>query len=154
MYTPTYRQATFDDLPQIVKLLAQDELGSPRERYEDPLPDVYIQAFLQIQADPNQELWVVEVAEEGMVGTFQMSYIPNLTYQGRSRAQIEGVRIREDQRGKGLGEAMIRWAIERAQEKGTHLLQLTTNKKRADAIRFYEKLGFTASHEGMKLHFT
>ena len=154
METITYRQARLEDLPQIVNLLAQDKLGSQRERYEDPLPEVYVEAFSRIQADANQELWVVEIAGEGIVGTFQMSFIPYLTYQGRSRAQIEAVRIREDQRGKGLGEAVFRWAIERAREKGTHLLQLTTDKKRADAIRFYEKLGFTASHEGMKLHFT
>ena len=86
-----------------------------------------------------------------IIGTFQLSFIQYLTHQGSIRAQIESVRVREDQRGKGIGEKMIQWAINRAKEKGAHLLQLTSDKKRPDAIRFYEKLGFKASHEGMKL---
>jgi GNAT superfamily N-acetyltransferase len=88
-----------------------------------------------------------------IVGTLQLTFIPYLTYRGGIRAQIEAVRVREDMRGKGLGEQLFRWAIDRARERGVHLVQLTTDKRRPDALRFYEKLGFKASHEGMKLHF-
>ena len=96
---------------------------------------------------------VVINANQEVIGTLQLTFIPYLTYQGGIRAQIEAVRIREDLRGAGLGEKLFRWAITRAQDKGAHVLQLTTDKKRPDARRFYEKLGFKASHEGMKLHF-
>lgn len=145
------RPATSEDLPFIVQMLAQDPLGAKREDFRLPLPDSYLEAFARIVADPNQELMVVASGEE-VWGTFQLSFIPYLTYRGGVRAQIEAVRIREDQRGQGLGETMFRWAIDRAREKGAHVLQLTTDKQRPDALRFYQKLGFVASHEGMKLH--
>lgn len=148
----TIRPAERTDVFFIVKMLADDELGQKREQFEDPLPDVYYQAFAVIDQDPHQELMVVEEKEE-VIGVFQLTFIPYLTYQGGVRAQIEGVRIRKDQRGRGLGQTMFEWAIARAKEKGAHLLQLTTDKKRPDALRFYEKLGFKATHEGMKLHF-
>jgi len=148
----TIRPAERTDVFFIVKMLADDELGHKREQFEDPLPDVYYQAFAVIDQDPHQELMVVEEKEE-VIGVFQLTFIPYLTYQGGVRAQIEGVRIRKDQRGRGLGQTMFEWAIARAKEKGAHLLQLTTDKKRPDALRFYEKLGFKATHEGMKLHF-
>lgn len=134
-------------------MLADDDLGKLREDFHDPLPEKYYQAFANIDGDPNQELMVVENEKQEVIGTFQMSFIPYLTYQGGIRAQIEAVRIRKDVRGQGLGEKMFRWAIQRAQERKAHLLQLTTDKKRPDAFRFYENLGFKATHEGMKLHF-
>jgi len=133
-------------------MLADDELGSQRENFTDPLPDSYYTAFENISDDPNQELIVVEEQGE-IIGTLQLSFIQYLTYQGGTRAQIEAVRIKRDRRGQGLGERLFRWAINRAQERGAHLLQLTTDKQRPEAIKFYEKLGFVATHEGMKLHF-
>ena len=134
-------------------MLADDELGQLRENYQDPLPELYYDAFANIYKDPNQELTVIENEAGEIIGTLQLSFIQYLTYQGGIRAQIEAVRIRSDQRGQGIGEAVFTWAIQRAKERGAHVLQLTTDKQRPDAIRFYEKLGFKASHEGMKLHF-
>ncbi|MEM6804191.1 MAG: GNAT family N-acetyltransferase [Bacteroidota bacterium] len=148
-----FRKAKKEDVTAIVAMLANDKLGKLREDYRQPLPDSYYQAFEAIYGDPNQELMVVINEAEEVIGTLQLSFIPYLTYQGGIRAQIEAVRIREDMRGEGMGEKLFRWAIERAREKGAHVLQLTTDKKRPDAKRFYEKLGFKASHEGMKLHF-
>lgn len=148
-----FRKALKEDVPFIVQLMADDELGKLREDFKDPLPQQYYLAFSNIDNDPNQELTVIENDEGEIIGTLQLSFIQYLTYQGGIRAQIEAVRIRSDQRGQGIGEQLFRWAIDRAKEKGAHLLQLTTDKKRPDAIRFYENLGFKASHEGMKLHF-
>ena len=145
-----FRPAEKRDVFFIVQMLADDKLGALREQFEDPLPDSYYQAFEAIDRDPNQELMVVEMASE-IIGTLQLSFIPYLTYQGGVRAQIEAVRIRADQRGLGLGQQFFRWAIDRATERGAHVLQLTTDKKRPEALRFYENLGFIASHEGMKL---
>jgi GNAT superfamily N-acetyltransferase len=147
-----FRKATRQDVPSIIQLLANDVLGQARERYADPLPETYYDAFERIDTDPNQELIVVEGNENEIIGTLQLSFIPYLTYQGGIRAQIEAVRIREDRRGERLGQQMFEWAIERARERNAHLLQLTTDKQRPDAMRFYEKLGFKASHEGMKLN--
>lgn len=148
-----FRKATRSDVPAIVQLLANDKLGQLREDFRDPLPDSYYQAFDKINGDAHQELMVIEDDKQEVIGTLQLSFIPYLTYRGGTRAQIEAVRVREDQRGKGLGEQLFQWAIERARSQGAHVLQLTTDKKRPDALRFYEKLGFKASHEGMKLHF-
>ena len=150
----SFRKAHIEDLSQIVGMLASDPLGKLREDFRTPLPEPYLQAFRQIDQDPNQELMIVENEFQEIIGTLQLTFIPYLTYQGGIRAQIEAVRIHQDHRGKGLGETLFKWAIQRAKEKGAHLIQLTTDKKRPDAIRFYEKLGFRASHEGMKLHFT
>lgn len=147
-----FRKAIRQDVPFIIQLLANDKLGQRRENYKDPLPETYYNAFERINADPNQELVVVEDTQNEIIGTLQLSFIPYLTYQGGIRAQIEAVRIREDVRGEGLGQKMFEWAIERARERNAHLLQLTTDKQRPDAIRFYEKLGFKASHEGMKMN--
>lgn len=148
------RKAVKEDLPEIIKMISEDKLGKTREAYKEPLPKSYYDAFYRIEADQNQELIVVEDADQSIIGTIQLSFIPYLTYQGGVRAQIEAVRIREDKRGQGVGEYMFKWAIHRASDRGAHLLQLTTDKKRPEALRFYEKLGFTASHEGMKLHFS
>lgn len=147
----TIRKAQEKDLAFIVEMLANDELGQKRERIQSPLPASYLNAFRNISSDPNQELMIVEI-NEGIVGTLQLSFIQYLTYQGGIRAQIEAVRIRDDQRGTGLGSKMFEWAIQRSKDKGAHVVQLTTDKKRPDALRFYENLGFVASHEGMKLH--
>lgn len=148
-----FRKATISDVSAIVKMIANDDLGSKRENYQIPLPGEYLNAFRQIDADQNQELIVVEDEDEEIVGTLQLSFIPYLTYQGGIRAQIEAVRIREDKREQGIGKAMFEWAINRAKERKAHLLQLTTDKKRPKAIKFYEELGFHKSHEGMKMHF-
>lgn len=149
----TIRKAKESDLQHIIEMLADDALGKTREDYRLPLPEVYHNAFNSIVNDSNQELMVAESSQGEIVGTFQLSFIPYLTYRGGVRAQIEAVRIRKDHRGQGLGRLMFTWAIERARQRKAHLLQLTTDKKRPDALRFYESLGFKASHEGMKLHF-
>lgn len=148
-----FRKAVRGDVPFIVQLLADDKLGQLREDYQDPLPEKYYSAFEQIDADPNQELIVIENRDGEVIGTLQLSFIQYLTYQGGIRAQIEAVRVREDLRGDGIGQKLFEWAIDRAKDRNAHLLQLTTDKKRPEAIRFYEKLGFKASHEGMKIHF-
>ncbi len=147
-----YRRARIQDLDTLIRLLADDELSKQRENYGHPLPEVYSTAFNNINNDPNQELIVVENEENEVIGTLQLSFIPYLTYQGGIRAQIEAVRIRHEDRGKGYGHAFFQWAIHRARERGAHLLQLTTDKQRPEALQFYEQLGFIASHEGMKLH--
>ncbi|MGH1384571.1 N-acetyltransferase family protein [Kordia sp.] len=149
----TFRKATRNDLSQIVKMLADDELGKTRENYQTPLPTEYLNAFENINADQNQELIVVEDENFEIIGTLQLSYIQYLTYRGGIRAQIEAVRIRKDKRGLGIGKTMFEWAIQRAKERNAHVLQLTTDKKRPKAIKFYEDLGFKATHEGMKMHF-
>lgn len=141
------------DLPFIIQMIADDKLGKTREAYSIPLPTEYEEAFLNILNDPNQELMVVKDENDAVVGTLQLSFIQYLTYRGGIRAQIEAVRIRKDKRGLGIGKALFDWAIERAKERQAHVLQLTTDKQRPDALRFYEELGFKASHEGMKLHF-
>ncbi|MEN7547583.1 GNAT family N-acetyltransferase [Rapidithrix thailandica] len=149
-----FRIASKEDVPAIVKLLANDVLGKTRERFQEPLPKEYYQAFENIVSDPNQELMVVEDEQASeIMGTLQLTFIQYLTYQGGIRAQLEAVRIREDIRGQGIGQKMLEWAIERAKIRKAHVLQLTTDKQRPEAIRFYEKLGFKASHEGMKMHF-
>jgi GNAT superfamily N-acetyltransferase len=145
-----FRLATINDLPAIVAMLADDILGSARERLEDPLPGSYTKAFEIINADPHQELTVAELGDE-IVATFHISFIQCLSYQGGRRSMIEAVRTHSAYRGKGIGKKVFAYAINRAKEKGCHLLQLTTDKQRPDAIRFYESLGFTATHEGMKL---
>lgn len=147
-----FRKATKSDVIFIVEMLADDPLGQKREAYATPLQKKYYTAFENISKDTNQELMVVENEAMDIIGTLQLTFIPYLTYQGGVRAQIEAVRIHKDYRGKGLGEQFFIWAINRAKTKGAHVLQLTSDKKRPSAIRFYEKLGFKASHEGMKLH--
>ena len=148
-----FRKATKNDLLQIVEMIADDQLGKTRENYQIPLPVEYLNAFQKINSDENQELIVVENEDLEIIGTLQLSFIQYLTYHGGIRAQIEAVRIRNDKRGLGIGKIMFEWAINRAKARKAHLLQLTTDKKRPKAIKFYEKLGFKQSHEGMKMHF-
>ncbi len=145
------RPAARADLPAIVAMLADDPLGAARERFEDPPPDSYYRAFDAISLSGNDELVVAEVDGES-VGVMQLTIIPYLTYQGRSRALIEGVRVHRSVRGLGLGRHMFEWAIDRARDAGCHLVQLSTDRKRPDALAFYQSLGFVASHDGMKLH--
>ncbi|RAV23199.1 GNAT family N-acetyltransferase [Paenibacillus contaminans] len=146
----TFRAASAKDLNDIVQMLADDELGSTRERYETPLPESYIKAFEAIDADPNNELIVACLGEE-VVGVQQLTFTPYITHQGSWRATIEGVRTAASVRGQGIGSQLIEWAIERAKERGCRMIQLTTDKKRTDALRFYERLGFQATHEGLKM---
>lgn len=148
-----FRKARKNDLSIIVEMIADDELGKTRENFQVPLPIEYLNAFEKIIDDPNQELIVVENENAEIIGTLQLSFIQYLTYRGGIRAQIEAVRIRKDKRGIGIGKKMFEWAIVRAKERNAHLLQLTTDKKRPKAIKFYEDLGFKATHEGMKIHF-
>jgi len=146
-----FRLATIDDLPSIVRMLADDKLGSQREKYEEPLPEPYIKAFEQIDLDANHELIVAELNGE-VVGTLQLTFLPSISYQGGVRAQVESVRVDVGQRGNGIGSEMMKWAIDRAKERGAHILQLTSHRSREDAHRFYERLGFKGSHLGMKLN--
>jgi GNAT superfamily N-acetyltransferase len=131
-------------------MLADDALGATREDARLPLARGYTDAFAAIAADPNQLLAVVEDAGE-VVGTLQLTFIPGLSYQGAWRGQIEAVRIAGSRRGQGLGERLIRWAVEECRARGCLMVQLTTNLSRKDAHRFYERLGFRHSHAGYKL---
>jgi ribosomal protein S18 acetylase RimI-like enzyme len=145
------RQARKEDLPAIVRMLADDPLGATREQYSDPLPQEYIRAFEAIDADPNQELIVVENGDGLVIGSLQLTFLPGISHRGAWRSQIEGVRVAAGFRSGGIGRRMILWAIERSRERGCLMVQLTSNKSRVDAIRFYQKLGFVVSHEGLKL---
>ncbi len=146
----TFRRATREDVASIVRLLAEDDLGSQRERYEDPLPESYYAAFAQINRDANHELIVAEVNRE-VIGTLHLMFLPSLSYQGGLRAQIESVRVAAKYRSQGVGSELMKWTIARARERGAHLVQITTHGSRVDAHRFYERLGFKGSHLGMKL---
>ena len=146
------RDVKKDDIPNVVKMLADDKLGSIRENYKLPLPKSYYDAFQNILQDKNQELIILENFNKDIIGTLQLTFIPYLTYQGGLRAQIEAVRIHKNFRGKGFGKKIFKWAIKRSIDKGAHLVQLTTDKQRYDAIEFYKALGFRGSHMGMKLH--
>ena len=147
------RRATAADLPAIVRMLANDPLGKTRERYAEPLPEAYLQAFADGEAQKGNEILVGEIAGT-VVGCLQLTMIPGLSRLGMLRAQIEGVRVDEGRRGEGIGEKLFLDAIERARKAGCGLVQLTTDASRPDAHRFYERLGFVASHVGMKLSLT
>ena len=144
------RDAQRGEVAAIVKMLADDELGRTREEIGDPLPAPYYEAYEEIARDPNNRLLVAEVGGE-IVGTLQLTFIRGLSRKAARRAQIEAVRIAGPHRGTGFGEQLIRAAIEIARNAGCSIVQLTTDKRRTDARRFYERLGFVASHEGMKL---
>ena len=146
----SFREAIEEDIIALIALLADDELGQQREDISAPLNEAYLSAFKQINTDPNNELIVVE-DEQQLVGMLQLTFIPYLTHIGSSRCLIEGVRIHKEYRGKGLGTIFFKWAIARAESKNCRIVQLTSDKQRPDAIRFYENLGFEATHEGFKL---
>ncbi|NOK58148.1 MAG: GNAT family N-acetyltransferase [Chloroflexi bacterium AL-N10] len=144
------RRATRDDVVAIVRLLADDLLGQQREQFHMPLPETYYTAFEEIDQTPCHELVVTEINNK-VIGVLQLSFLRYLTFQGGKRAQIEGVRVDQRYRSSGVGHRLFVWAIERARQEQCHLIQLTTNKSRPEALRFYERLGFVASHEGLKL---
>jgi GNAT superfamily N-acetyltransferase len=149
MTEPRFRRATAADLEAIVALLADDVLGASRENVS-PAEDVcYRAAFAEIDADPNQFLCVVEDGQQ-IVGTLQLTFIPGLSRNGAKRGQIETVRIASDRRGGKLGKAMFSWAISECRARGCSLVQLTTDKARPDAHRFYDSLGFEPTHIGYK----
>ncbi|XTZ16431.1 N-acetyltransferase family protein [Micromonospora echinospora] len=143
-----FRTAVRADLPAVVALLADDVLGRSREA--TVVDEAYERAFADISADPRNHLVVAEQDGE-VVGCLQVTYIPGLGRHGAERALVESVRVRADRRGAGIGRALMTWVVDRARERGCALVQLTTDKRRADAHRFYVGLGFVASHEGMKL---
>jgi len=142
------REAVRDDLPAIIGLLADDVLGKARDF--GAVDDAYERAFAAIEADPRNFLAVADDAGE-VVACMQITYIPGLGRHGAERSQIEAVRVRSDRRGDGIGSQLTTWAIDQARSRGCALVQLTSDKSRADAHRFYARLGFVASHEGMKL---
>ena len=148
----TIRRAHRDDVGVIVGMLADDPLGSARERIEDPLPPSYFRGFEELERDPNIKL---VVAEEGgaVVGCLQLCILPGLSSQGASRALIEDVRVATHCRSRGIGEQLVQWAVAEAQAKGCKLVELFTHDTRVDAQRFYKRLGFQPSHVGMTLRF-
>jgi GNAT superfamily N-acetyltransferase len=148
--TTVVRDARAADLPAIVALYSDDELGSTREQPGEPLVEEYRRAFAAITDDPRTRLVVAEVDGE-VVATLQLSFLPHLVRRGGERAQVEAVRVASSQRGSGLGRELLTWAVDQARHRGCVLVQLTTDATRSDARRFYESLGFTASHVGMKL---
>ena len=145
-----FRKARAADLPAIVALLADDELGRSREDPSLPLLVEYQKAFEAIDSDSNQFLAVAEWEGE-VVGTLQLSYIPGLAHKGGWRGQIEAVHVAPDRRNAGLGGKMFAWAIDQCRARGCRLVQLTSDKARSEAHRFYDRLGFHATHEGYKL---
>jgi len=146
-----FQHAKSGDVSTIVALLADDPIGSKRELLESPLPACYCDAFDSINEDPNNEL-IVATLNKKLLAVLQLTFIPSLTYQGGWRAQIEGVRVGSEFRSKGIGREIVRWAVNRSRERDCHVVQLTTDKGRPDSLRFYESLGFKATHEGLKLH--
>lgn len=147
----TLRAARREDVPAIVALIAADQLGATRDGVRDDSDlAAYQAAFDAIEADPAHILAVAEAAGQ-IVGTMQLSFLPGLARRGALRAQIEAVRVAASTRGSGLGAAMMAWATDEARRRGCGLVQLTSDKSRSDAHRFYQRLGFVPSHEGMKL---
>ncbi len=145
------RTARADDVAAVVDLIAADQLGATRDGVRNAADlAAYTSAFQAINADAAHLLLVAE-SDSKIVGTMQLSFLPGLARRGALRAQIEAVRVAESFRGSGLGGAMMRWAIDEARQRGCALVQLSSDKSRTDAHRFYQRLGFVASHEGMKL---
>jgi ribosomal protein S18 acetylase RimI-like enzyme len=147
------RRAGRDDVGFIVKMLADDPLGSVRELIQDPLPKSYLTAFEALDRDPNIQLVVAEDGEGAVVGCLQLCILPGLSSQGASRGLIEDVRVAADCRSRGIGEQMVQWAVVEARAKGCVLVELLTHHTRVDAQRFYERLGFQRSHVGMTIRF-
>lgn len=145
-----FRQAAASDVARLVSMLSDDELGALREDDSQPLNQRYMDAFREIETNSNNELTVVEGDGE-IIGMLQLTFIPYLTYVGSWRCLIEGVRIHSDYRGQGLGRQFFKWAIARAKTRKCSIVQLTSDKARSSALRFYESLGFEATHEGFKL---
>ncbi len=144
------RQARRDDVPAIVALLADDDLGAGREVISEPLADGYFKAFDEILANARTLLAVAEDGAGAIVGTFQMTFVPGLSNQGAELALVSAVRVASSVRGRGFGEAMMQWAMDEARRRGCRHVELFTHRSRTDAQRFYERLGFEKSHAGMR----
>jgi ribosomal protein S18 acetylase RimI-like enzyme len=149
----TIRRARRDDVDAIVGMLADDPLGSARERLEHPLPQSYFRAFEALDHDPNIQLVVAEDGEGAVIGCLQLCILPGLSSQGASRGLIEDVRVAAHRRSRGVGERLVQWAIAEARASGCKLVELLTHRSRVDAQRFYARLGFQPSHVGMTLRF-
>ena len=149
----TIRRARRDDVAHIVAMLADDPLGDARERLEDPLPQVYFDAFERVARDPNIQLVVAEDGEGAVVGCLQLCILPGVSSQGASRGLLEDVRVASDCRSRGIGEQLVQWAMAEARARGCKLVELLTHHTRVDAQRFYERLGFARSHVGMTIRF-
>jgi len=147
----THRKAKINDLKVIVELLVDDKLGQTREQYSNDIDKAYVDAFYKINSDPNQYLMVLEHNEK-IIGTCHLTLMPSLTFTGSTRMQIEAVRIHADVREQKYGQRMVELAMDWGKKHNAKIFQLTTNKERPDALRFYKKLGFKATHEGMKLY--
>jgi ribosomal protein S18 acetylase RimI-like enzyme len=147
----TIRRARREDVRAIIAMLADDPLGGPRERIEDPLPQCYFAAFERVERDPNIQLVVAEDGEGAVVGCLQLCILPGLSSQGASRGLIEDVRVASHCRSRGIGEQLVQWAVAEARAKSCKLVELLTHHTRVDAQRFYERLGFARSHVGMTL---
>ncbi|MEL1249881.1 GNAT family N-acetyltransferase [Aurantiacibacter gilvus] len=150
MHALTYREAVEADLPFLDALIASDEVAAARDPVQPDNAAQQLEAMRAIAADPNHELWIVDL-DGALVASFQLSYLPGVSRKGAWRGQIESVRVMPELRGKGVGEAMMRWAIARCEAKGCGVVQLTSDTRREAAHRFYERLGFVASHAGFKL---
>lgn len=146
----SFRYANEADLSTLISLLYDDDLGSARESTDPKMYDAYRTAFQRIQASPDNYIILAE-AEEEIIGMLQLTLLPGLTHSGSLRGQIEGVRVKKGFRAKGIGRKLFRFAIESAERAGCNIIQLTTDRKRPDAIAFYTSLGFRDSHLGMKL---
>ncbi len=149
----TIRRACRDDVGAIVGMLADDPLGSARERIEDPLPPCYFRAFEALERDPNIQLVVAEHGDGTVVGCLQLCILPGLSSQGASRALIEDVRVASSCRSRGIGEQLVQWALAEARARDCKLVELLTHHTRVDAQRFYKRLGFQPSHVGMTLRY-
>jgi ribosomal protein S18 acetylase RimI-like enzyme len=147
------RPARSNDVAAIVAMLADDVLGRGRERVEDPLPPCYLQAFDNVERDPNIQLVVAEGEGDEVIGCLQLCILPGLSSQGASRGLIEDVRVASQYRSRGIGEQLVQWAVAEARSKGCKLVELLTHNTRIDAQRFYKRLGFAASHVGMTIRF-
>ena len=147
------RRARCDDVGKIVAMLADDPLGRGRERIEEPLPECYFQAFAKLDADPNIKLVVAQDERGDVVGCLQLCIMPGLSSLGASRGLIEDVRVAVNRRSRGIGEQMVRWAVEEARARGCKLVELLTHHTRVEAQRFYERLGFSRSHVGMTIRY-
>ena len=149
----TIRRARRDDVGSIVAMLADDPLGSGRERLEDPLPPLYFRAFEVLEQAPHIQLVVAQDGDGAVVGCLQLCILPGLSSQGASRGLIEDVRVATHCRSRGIGEQLVQWAVIEARGKGCKLIELFTHRTRVDAQRFYVRLGFAPSHVGMTLRF-
>ena len=149
----TIRRARRDDIGAIVAMLADDPLGSARERLEHPLPPSYFQAFEALDRDPNIRLVVAQDADGAVIGCLQLCVLPGISSQGASRGLIEDVRVAAHCRSRGIGEQLVQWAVAEARARQCKLIELLTHHTRVDAQRFYARLGFQPSHVGMTLRF-